>query len=179
MCLLLGACALASVYTALLRLFECFRVRNFHPRFLALPDPTRPDLTRPKFLLPTTRHYFSLPPSPHLFTVVTFHPPVLTGSKTINLPLLVTKIFHPPLFYFTTSTFYPYYLLSLFLLLLLFTHLLWLAKTINFPFFLNDFSFFSTKLFHEPFFFTLLSLKFFESFYTSIFYLYSILPLIN
>ncbi len=33
----------ASVYAALLRLFGCFRVRNFHPRFLASPDPTRPD----------------------------------------------------------------------------------------------------------------------------------------
>jgi hypothetical protein len=58
----------ASVYAALLRLFGCFRVRNFHPRFLASPDPTRPD--RPKFLLPTTRYDFFLLPSTHLLLLL-------------------------------------------------------------------------------------------------------------
>jgi hypothetical protein len=115
----------ASVYATLLCLFGCFRVRNFHPRFLASPDPTRPDPTRPKFLLPTTTRYdFSLLPSPPSFTVVTFHPPVLTGYKTINLPLLVIRFFIY-LYFILPLLLFVYLLFTLpFLLLLLFTHLL-------------------------------------------------------
>jgi hypothetical protein len=108
--------------------------------------PTRPDPTRPKFLLPTTRYYFSLLITPHL--------------------LLLLLSTHLILFYHSYFL-CIYYLLSLFVYCCYFspTCFDWLRQLISL-FFQNDFScFFVTKLFHEPFFF------FYHSYFLCICYL--------
>jgi len=93
----------------------------------ALSCITRPDPTRAKFLLPTTRYYFSLLPPTPIFYCCYFPPTCFDWLyKTINFPLLVLRFFIHLSFilFYHSYLLCIYYLLSLFLLLLLFTHLL-------------------------------------------------------